>query len=165
MRRFALRAQKIPVESQPVLLRAGGIGSPDACRCLFADLVCRVPAAEGEEGRVGQGKGEFCMQDALLRIDDGEVRVGRKALCGQFGDLVVVADARPAALLVAPDDELYRAAGEKPLVFQRFQGVQADDGGALVVDRAAPVQPAVFDPAAEGRVRPALARGDDVEVA
>ena len=106
------------------------------------------------------------MQDALLRIDDGEVRVGRKALCGQFGDLVVVVDARPAALLVAPDDELYRAAGEKPLVFQRFQGVQADDGGALVVDRLPRPYSLPFSiPPPKGGCVQALARGDDVEVA
>ena len=58
-----------------------------------------------------------------------------------------------------------RALGRKARVFERFQAVQADDGGALVVRRAAAVDLSVRDLSAERIVRPPAAGGHYVEVA
>ena len=104
------------------------------------------------------------MQNAFFRIDDGKIGVGRKPDFGHLGALFVVVDTAPAAFFVAAHNEFDRLSGLKAFVFERFERIQADDGRAFVVHCAAAVQFAVFDLAAERRVRPAAACGHYVEV-
>ena len=140
----------------------------DAARERFAAAahhVGRGAALEIEEGRPVEIKVKAQLQNALLRIDDGEIGIGREARFGQVRHLVVMFDALPAALFVAADDEFDLLLGDKALVFERLQGIERADCGALVVRRAAAPDLPFRNFAAEGIVRPAVARGNDVEMA
>ena len=144
------------------------LGDLDAAGQHFAvaaDHVGSAPALHIEEGRAVKHEVETELQDALFRIDDGEVRIGREARLGHVRDFVVVLDAAPAALFVAADDELDLLARDEALILERLQGIECADRRSLVVRRAAAPDLAVGDLAAEGIVRPALPRGDDIEVA
>ena len=106
---------------------------------------------------------EAQMQDTLFAGDDGEVRVGRKALLRPDVLLRIALGALPAALFVAAREKAYLAAGDKALRFELSRGEEAAKQGTLVVHHA----PAVDDAVAylpEGRMRPALAEGDGVEM-
>ena len=132
---------------------------------VTAHHVRRAPALKVEEGRPIEIEMQAQLQNTLFRIDDGEIRIGRKPVLGHMRDFVVMLDASPTALLVAADDELDLFLGDKALVFERLHGVKRADGGAFVVRRAATPDLAFRDLAAEGIVRPAFPCGDDVEMA
>ena len=140
-------------------LRLGDLDAAGQHFAVAADHVGSAPALHIEEGRAVKHEVETELQDALFRIDDGEVRIGREARLGHVRDFVVVLDAAPAALFVAADDELDLLARDEALILERLQGIECADRRALVVRRTAAPDLAVGDLAAEGIVRPALPRG------
>ena len=135
------------------------------CLGVGADHIRALAAAQFCKGRVLHGKCRLEVQNTLFRIDDGKIRVGGKARIRHVRAFFVVLDARPAALFVAAEDEFDLFTGRKTFVFERFQTVQADRGGAFVVHSAPPVQFALPDLPAEGRMRPPAACGHHVKVA
>lgn len=106
------------------------------------------------------------MQYALFGVNYGEIGVWRNSLFGHMRNFFIVFHTRPARLFVAADYQFYFARGHKTLVFERFKAIQHYYRGALVVHSAPAPNARVFVVylPAERLVRPAAARGNDVEV-
>ena len=126
------------------------------------DHIHSLSAAYGAD-MFGQGKGEADMQYALFAGDNGEVRVGRKALFRPYVQLRIARGALPAALFVAAGEKAYSARGDIPLVKKLPHGVQAQQQRTFVVQDPSAVYHArvLFT---QRRVRPPLAQGDGVQM-
>ena len=165
VRRRAVRGELFIPDLQPHLAGAGEGERAGRRRAFVAHHIGARAALQKEERRFfAHGEVQPDVQNTLLRIDDGETSVGRETLGGHFGDLVIVLDARPAALLVAADDEFYLPRGDKPLVFERLHGIKNAHRGTFVVDGAPAPDLPVRDFSAEGGFRPPAPRGNNVEV-
>ena len=104
-------------------------------------------------------------ENALFAVDDREIAVGREAERRQLlTALDIVLHARAAGLLVQTEEDAHAAAELFAGRGEGLERVQRRHHRALVVDRAAGIDPPVRDLRAVGVVRPARALRHDVEV-
>ena len=77
----------------------------------------------------------------------------------------VIFEAFHAALLVAAEDEAHAPLHRKAAFLHGSHRKKRRDGRAFIIHRAAAIDPTVVDLAAKGRVAPAHARRNDIQVA
>ena len=80
-------------------------------------------------------------------------------------DIEIVMDAAETALLVAAENDADAALEGQAAVEEGFGGKEGGIGGAFVVAAAPRIDIAILEVGAVGRVRPAVAFGDDIEMA
>ena len=126
--------------------------------------VDRVAAFCGAQSRARQRQRQRIVQYPLLAADDGKVGVGREAGDRQLLMRAVIRHVLPvAALLALPEDEPHAAAQRRLGVLQVLHREERRQNGALVVHRAAAVEPVAAE-LAPRIVRPALAVRHHVEM-
>ena len=164
VRRFSVGDQLFVSDLEPELPRMCHGEGAGRRLAAVAHHVVALAALEEDEGRVADGEVQADVQNALFGVDDGEPAVRREPDLGHGSRFFVVLDTCPAVFFVAADDEFDRLIGSESLVFERLHGIERAERGTLVVHRAAPPDPSVRDFAAERVARPAVARGNNVEV-
>ena len=121
-------------------------------------------AGDGHEALVRKRRVQLHLHDALLRVDQREVRVRGEAHRRQADLFLVVFQILHAALLVAAQDQAAFAPERDARIEDRLHREQRGHTRALVVAGAAADQTAIDDLAAVGIVIPAVALGHHVQV-
>ena len=144
--------------------RRAKLGRLHQCLRLLGDGVGRDAAVDIHDLVQRHAGAQRSVEDALLAVDQGKIRVRAEAEDRRGIVFQIVGDIRHARLLIGAQQGPDGIAQGDLFSLQIFKRIEAQDAGALVVQDAAAQKPAVLFPHHEGIAGPAVGHRHHVQM-